>query len=138
MQSTPVIPFLIDGNIQEVTKQIEEFAFSISTVVSRANDGQRMKLHTAAVIVSNFTNYLYTLAKEFCEKERTDFSLLYPLIQETATRIESNNPAEMQTGPAIRGDAITIEKHLHLLSGYPALKNIYTVISGRIINQELK
>jgi hypothetical protein len=52
------------------------------------------------VIVSNFTNHLYALAAEYCKKERTDFSLLVPLIKEVAERIEIYEPESMQTGPA--------------------------------------
>lgn len=134
LTAQPVIPLLIEGNSEETLQQLEPFAYTISKVVSRTTDDQRLKLHTAAVIVSNFTNYLYTLAAEFCMKERSDFSLLYPLITEVATRIKDNNPANLQTGPAIRGDKDTIQKHLQILSEYPEIKLIYSVMTNAIIN----
>jgi predicted short-subunit dehydrogenase-like oxidoreductase (DUF2520 family) len=128
----PDIPLLIDGNTEETIQIIQTFAKTISKKVSHAGDEERLKLHVSAVIVSNFTNHLYALAAEYCKKERTDFSLLVPLIKEVAERIEIYEPESMQTGPAIRYDAITIQKHLQLLSNQSQLKNIYEVMTASI------
>jgi len=38
----------------------------------------------------------------------------------------------MQTGPAIRGDEVTMQKHLELLNSFPHLKNIYELMSKSI------
>jgi hypothetical protein len=46
-------------------------------------------------------------------KEQVDFSLLYPLIIETAKKATENDPKQMQTGPAVRGDQVL--SHLDLL-----------------------
>jgi predicted short-subunit dehydrogenase-like oxidoreductase (DUF2520 family) len=37
------------------------------------------------------------------------------LILETAHKIQHHKPKDMQTGPAQRGDLVTIEKHLEYL-----------------------
>jgi hypothetical protein len=58
--------------------------------------------------------------------------LLVPLINDVAERIEIYEPESMQTGPAIRYDAITIQKHLQLLSNQSQLKNIYEVMTASI------
>ena len=128
------IPLLIDGSTEEAFSMIEQFAFTISTTVSRVNDEQRMKLHVAAVIVSNFSNHLYALASEYCTIEGVDFKMLQPLIEETALRLRFHPPAEMQTGPAIRKDIVTLEKHLRILSQHPALKTVYLRITDSIMN----
>jgi len=47
------------------------------------------------------------------------------------------DPAAMQTGPAARGDNATIQKHLALLKVYPALKNIYAMMSESIQHNRL-
>jgi hypothetical protein len=93
-----------------------------------------LKLHVAAVFVSNFTNHLYMLAADYCNKEGLDFEMLHPLIVETASRLRNHPPAEMQTGPAIRKDITTLDKHLRELSAYPKLKNIYLKMSDSIMN----
>lgn len=127
------IPFLIDANTVDAVTLAADFAKSLSPVVSRANDDQRLKLHVAAVVVSNFTNHLYALAESYCKKEAVEFALLAPLIQETAARIATCSPAAVQTGPAIRNDMFTIEKHLQVLQAHPRLRDIYTRLTESIM-----
>ncbi|PWT99820.1 MAG: DUF2520 domain-containing protein [Bacteroidetes bacterium] len=128
----PEIPFLIDGNNPESLLQIQTFAHTISDRVEHADDLQRLKLHVAAVISSNFANHLYALAEEFCEAEKVDFNLLHPLILETASRVTDYSPKTLQTGPAIRNDVPTMRKHSKLLKPYPVLRRIYNQISESI------
>lgn len=129
--STP-IPLLVDGNTAEVTLKIEQFAATLSNTVVRANDEARVKLHVAAVFSCNFVNYMYLQSATFCKKEGLSFSLLQPLIEETATRLREFHPSEVFTGPAVRGDVATINKHLSLLEAYPELHNIYKSITEKI------
>jgi predicted short-subunit dehydrogenase-like oxidoreductase (DUF2520 family) len=131
--SLPDIPLFIDGSDEKTINVLEKLAHSISgeKVVQAGND-DRIKLHVAAVFVSNFTNYLYVLAEEYCRKEGLDFKLLQPIIAETALRIENNSPKEVQTGPAIRHDEETIQKHLAMLEKYPELKKVYAFLSDSI------
>jgi predicted short-subunit dehydrogenase-like oxidoreductase (DUF2520 family) len=134
MEYTIEIPFLIDGNTGETKTVIEDFAKTLSNNVTTATDEERLKLHVAAVIVSNFTNHLYTLAEEFCLKENIDFKLLAPLIKETAERISKISPAVSQTGPAARNDIFTLDKHIRLLADHPKLKYIYLKLTDSIMN----
>ena len=127
------IPLLIDANTSESLIFLQELATSISTNCGLASDEQRLKLHVAAVLVSNFTNHLYTIAAEYCAGEGVDFKMLLPLIEETATRLQQYKPAEMMTGPAFRGDTKTIEKHLGLLESYPLIQNIYLKMTESIM-----
>ncbi|MBC7887513.1 MAG: DUF2520 domain-containing protein [Ferruginibacter sp.] len=128
------IPLLIDGNSADILAIIEKFAFTLSSTVAETNDEQRLKLHVAAVIVSNFTNHLYALAADYCSKESLDFKMLQPLIEETALRLRYHLPREMQTGPAIRKDIMTLDKHLRVLSHHPELKKVYLRITDSIMN----
>ncbi len=130
----PPIPFLVDGNSEATKAWLKEFAGTFSNNVKEASDEERLKLHTAAVIVSNFTNHLYAIAEEFCGKEHVDFDLLKPLIMETAHRIEHASPTEVQTGPAVRKDIHTLDKHLRTLSGYPKLRTTYMRLTDSIMN----
>ena len=131
------IPLLVDANSLEAITVIEKFAATISTSVLRANDEQRLKLHVAAVFVSNFTNHMYTLANEYCVKEAIDFKLLQPLIEETAFRLRDHLPQDMQTGPAIRKDTPTLDKHLRLLANHPALRKVYLRMTDSIMHPAL-
>lgn len=133
MTDLPVIPFLIDGNTEEDKTLIADLAHTISDQVRIAGDEERLKLHVAAVFVSNFTNHLYTLAQQYCEKERMDFRLLLPLIKEVAMRLQHLSPRQSQTGPAIRHDTGTIDKHLALLKEHPALQEWYRLFTKSLL-----
>jgi predicted short-subunit dehydrogenase-like oxidoreductase (DUF2520 family) len=132
MQVIPPVPFLVDGNSEEVKVLICDFASSFSNDVQLADDDTRLKLHLAAVMVSNFTNHLYALAEAYCNEQHLSFRLLYPLIQEVTGRLNQGSVAELQTGPARRGDITTIQKHLQLLETNKALQDLYRELSESI------
>ena len=56
------------------------------------------------------------------------FKLLKPLIRETVDKLETLDPKEAQTGPAIRNDQKTLDKHLELIKK-PQLKEIYNILN---------
>lgn len=132
LEAIPEIPFLIDGNTPDDLAVIGEFAATLSPMVRQAGDGQRFKIHLAAVMVSNFTNHLYALADAYCRQEKMDFKLLAPLIAAIAERVRHFEPASVQTGPAVRNDEKTIAKHLALLEVHPQLKAFYQMFTGSI------
>jgi predicted short-subunit dehydrogenase-like oxidoreductase (DUF2520 family) len=134
MVAFPPIPFLIEANSTENFNFLNEFAITLSDNVIFVEEGKRLRLHASAVLVNNFTNYLYSVAEDFCKNEEVDFNLLKPLIVETAHRIENNSPSKVQTGPAHRRDITTLEKHLRLFSAYPKIKTLYTRMSDSIMN----
>lgn len=129
----PAVPFLIDGNTIEMISIIRNLAMSLSETVSVATDYDRQRLHLAAVTTNNFMNHLFTLTASFCRKEGVDFKLLIPLLTETVNRLQLQSPGQMQTGPAVRNDKETIDKHKQMLSDYPELMHIYEVMTKSII-----
>jgi len=133
LPSVVEIPFLVDGNNDFSRAFFLEFAKSLSGRVSVADDIIRRKMHVAAVVVNNLTNHLYSLAEEFCKEEGVDFSLLQPLIEETAFRMRQASPQLLQTGPAVRGDLETIQKQVALLERYPYLKKAYEALTATML-----
>lgn len=133
MKGLPVIPLFFEGSDEKATKILESLANTIAPGQSApAGAGDRIKLHVAAVIVNNFTTHLYALAEEYCRKEGLDFRQLIPLIEETALRLQTTSPSAVMTGPAIRNDQETIEKHLALLEDYPQLQMFYNLFTRSI------
>ena len=129
----PDAPVFFDGSDEMTKKKLEALAISISPEhTTQADDDVRLKLHVAAVIVNNFTNHLYALAEDYCKKEGINFKELIPLIEETASRLKNISPSKAQTGPALRQDDETIQKHLSLLNAYPQLKKVYRFLSESI------
>jgi predicted short-subunit dehydrogenase-like oxidoreductase (DUF2520 family) len=133
MRMLPEIPIYYEGNDETTRKRLAKLAHSISgDRVAEADDDDRLKLHVAAVVVSNFTNHLYALAQEYCKKEGLDFKQLLPLIEETTNRLKDIPANKTQTGPAARHDKETIQKHLDLLKDHPQLKKVYELLSRSI------
>lgn len=129
----PEIPFLVDGNTQEIRHKILGFAKSLSGKVIEANDKERLGYHVAAVFVSNFSNHMYALAELFCNKERLEFKSLLPLISEVNDRVNQYSPFLTQTGPAMRDDVFTLNRHLQILAPYPELRYAYLKMTESII-----
>ena len=127
----PEIPFLIDAAGDDLAI-LATICNSLGSEYKYANDSERLSLHTAAVVVSNFTNHLYALAEEFCKDKEVPFSVLQPLIQETASRLIYASPHQLQTGPAIRNDFETIQRHLGVLEHHPKLRLLYGQLSASI------
>ena len=134
MKEVPSIPFFVDANTDENCNQLFGLAHSTGNTVNMANDKQRLLYHLAAVLSSNFTNHLYSVTEAFCKKENLDFKNLLPLINETVQRLQFFSPSQMQTGPAIRNDSSTIERHLAVLQSFPDLQNLYQIMTGSIQN----
>ena len=128
----PETPIIIDASDATTLTELEVLAHSISDTVVEADDSQRLKLHLAAVFCNNFVNHLYALTEQYCKREGIDFKLLLPLINETTARLREIPASQAQTGPAVRDDRPTIDKHLKLLEAYPQLKKIYEVFSESI------
>lgn len=129
------IPFLIDANTEENLEIIEKLAKEINPQVERCTDDSRLKAHVAAVFINNFTNHLYHQAEDFCKKENINFNLLKPLLIETANRILTHSPADVLTGPAVRNDTFTLEKHLRALGNHPKQKYLYMKLTDSIISK---
>ncbi|MBB1286993.1 DUF2520 domain-containing protein [Flavisolibacter sp. BT320] len=132
LERLPEIPIVIDADSEETLQQLRILAQSITRQTFSASDEQRLKLHMAAVMVNNFTNHLYALIEGYCRKEGLDFSVLLPLILETSSRLKEISPQHAQTGPAVRNDTATIEKHLSLLQNHPGLQRFYQLFTESI------
>jgi predicted short-subunit dehydrogenase-like oxidoreductase (DUF2520 family) len=132
IHSNQKIPLLVEAGNDMVLRRLRTLAEAISGEVMEMDSPGRLKMHLAAVFCNNFPNHLITLCKDYCTRESLDFSLLQPLMQETFDRLVSMQPDDLQTGPAVRGDALTLQKHLELLVQYPEMKEIYNLLSESI------
>lgn len=114
---------------------LEKLAESISKSVNKIDGNQRKALHVSAVFVCNFVNHLYEIGDEICLENHIPFEILQPLIEETAQKIKTLSPKESQTGPAVRNDNKTIEKHIDFLTDENQ-KDIYKILTKSIQNVE--
>ena len=131
------VPLFIEGSSDQVTETVRELALTISPNVTRLSSEGRRKLHVAAVFTCNFSNHMYAIAERLLAEEGVPFSVMLPLVRETARKVETLSPLEAQTGPAVRGDSKVVEGHISLLRDYPELAKMYRMISIDI-NKELE
>ncbi len=128
------LPICIHTNNDLKINDLRFFAERLSPKVFIVDDKQRASLHIAAVFANNFTNHLFVLAESICQKEQLSFDILRPLIIETARKIQYLSPNLAQTGPAVRGDKATMQRHIDYLEKHHdrVLGELYTLISADI------
>ena len=130
-------PLFIEAKQPQALEILDQLANSLSKHVYHYSSSQRLSLHLAAVFACNFSNYCYDMAKQVVDQQQVDFSLLYPLILETAKKATQYDPVQVQTGPALREDHNILQMHQHLLeqASRPDLKEIYQLLSQAIITR---
>ena len=128
------IPICIETEFSADLEILKKLAQSISDKMYIINSEQRKALHVAAVFVNNFVNHLYQIGSKICVENQVPFSILAPLIAETADKIQALTPLEAQTGPAKRHDQKTIDSHLDFLTSDVRTQSIYKTLTQSIQN----
>ncbi|MBR1447762.1 MAG: DUF2520 domain-containing protein [Prevotella sp.] len=126
------VPIFIEGDSEDTLALAERIARSVSSEVRRLSSEDRRHLHLAAVFACNFANHCYALSARILEKHGVPFSVMLPLIEETAQKVETMHPREAQTGPAIRYDENVIEAQKQLLADEPMMRQVYELMSKSI------
>lgn len=125
------IPFFIDAQSSDDVTLLRNMAEKISGKVSLADDEKRKHIHLTAVFACNFVNHLYGKAKEIADSQNIPFHFFWPLIEETAHKIQELEPKQAQTGPAVRGDERVLKMHQELLQD-ETLLGIYNTLNDSI------
>ena len=125
------VPILIEGADPSIENKLIELGRAISQNVKVMFSEDRLRVHLAAVFVSNFSNHLFRKAEKLLLEVGLRLDDLSPLIIETVRKSLKIGPHEAQTGPARRGDKNTIEEHLTLIHE-PRIRNIYRCMSDSI------
>lgn len=122
------VPVCVEASDESTRNTLLFFANKLTKVHYSIDSNQRKQLHLAGVFACNFTNAMYTIAKEIVEEKGMDFSLLLPLIRETARKVELQDPKQVQTGPAVRHDTLIMELHLAMIN-HINIKELYALMS---------
>lgn len=130
------LPLVIHADSARARRLLEPLARELSDRVTWLDDRQRAQLHLAAVFSNNFVTALYEIAYQLCGEQDIPFSLLLPIIRDTAGRQDGERPALRQTGAAARGDTATMDRHLSLLQR-PEYRDLYRDISRLILQYRL-
>lgn len=131
LEDFTTVPMFIEAKGIDDVAAVYTLALSLTPHVYETTQTDRERLHIAGVFANNFTNYMYSVAKDILSSTHIPFSALLPLIDETAKKIHTLSPREAQTGPAIRGDQNVMNHHLTLLQDEKQ-KSLYRLISDLI------
>lgn len=128
------VPVAVEASSAELLHFLENLGSTLGAKTFRANTEQRLALHLAAVVASNFTNHIVRLAFDWCNANGVSSELLLPLLREVVAKLEYLSPDDAQTGPARRHDQAVLQKHLQVLqaSGATQLMEVYELLSKQI------
>lgn len=128
-----IVPFLLEVSDENSRSVLVNMTESLGSEYMICNSDERMRMHVAAVFVSNFVNYMAALAYDVSVPHHV---FLLPLAIETVRKaFLYGHPSLVQTGPAVRGDISTIEKHLDILEDTPEHRQVYELLSKLIASR---
>ena len=125
-------PVICDASHEDDLKALEGLAGQISERCYSLGIHRRRKVHLAAVFTNNFSNHMLHIARGILKKGEVDFDILEALAEQTVINAFEDGPEKAQTGPAIRGDQVTLETHIKMLDDDEELKMLYIELSRRI------
>ncbi|MGB5553968.1 MAG: DUF2520 domain-containing protein [Flavobacteriaceae bacterium] len=125
-------PICIEAETPKDLELLNLLASLISDNVHTVSSEKRAYLHLSAVFVNNFVNHLYQIGETIATDHNLPFTLLHPLISETAKKMDTLSPKDAQTGPSKRGDLSAMKKHLSLLKDHKEYSEIYRLMSQSI------
>jgi len=126
------IPFFVESS-HGATNAIEEFCKKLKWKYYPVDYVRRKRIHLAAVIANNFTNFNLIVADKILHSIDIPLEVLKPILNEGIENAFLNGPEQSQTGPAKRSDQKVIQFQLKELSGImPEFKEIYKLYSQKI------
>lgn len=132
-----LVPFLLEGNNNKTKELLITLTNSLLSEYKFLDSKERRVMHLAALFINNFGNHLIGQAFDIATPHSP---FLMPLAIETVRKaFLYNNTVKAQTGPAVRGDRVTMQKHLaYLKEHHPNLLEFYTLFSNAIEEKQKK
>lgn len=124
------IPFMIEGKNELVLQRITAFLQQLGAQFQQCGSAQRAQYHLAGVFVNNFGNLMLLEASKILHEAGLDMNPLYPLLNETIAKAILLGPEHAQTGPALRHDQNTLDRHHAQLN--PDQLLVYACLTQRI------
>lgn len=131
------IPTFVEAELEDDLAMLKTLAESISGNVRVLPSEERKSLHVAAVFACNFVNHCYRLSEKVLAKYDIPFSVMLPLVEETARKVHEISPKDAQTGPAVRWDENVMLEHKQMLKDDEMMLEIYELMSKSIHNDQL-
>lgn len=130
-----IVPFILEASTEKVKSVVKEMAVSLRSEYIFVPSEKRLQLHLAAVFSTNFVNHMLAIAFDISGDTH---NYLLPTTMETIRKSFLLSPDKVQTGPALREDIVTMEKHIALLDelGMEKERELYEILSKSIIRRK--
>ncbi|MDW7644405.1 MAG: Rossmann-like and DUF2520 domain-containing protein [Desulfuromonadales bacterium] len=138
MRNLPGSLFAIEGDASLIplAKELVDDVGGQPFILTRE---QKPLYHAAACTASNFLVTLVATAGEmlsYCGIDAKDAGRLFaPLLNGTVKNLSTLGPQSALTGPIVRGDILTVEKHLAALEGLPEeVRRLYCLMGEKTVD----
>lgn len=122
----------VDGD-EDARRASVRLATAVGAHVLYIPPGEKPRYHAAAVFASNFPTVLMCLAEELLREvgiaPEVAGRALHPLFASAVENLRGGAGAGALTGPIVRGDADTVERHLLALRAHPDALDAYRALS---------
>lgn len=133
-----LVPVFVEYSDPATQMSLENLNSHLNLNVQFLNSKDRSQLHLSAVFANNFVNACFIGSNTVIEgNEKLRFEYLLPIIQQTVDKLKLSHPMALQTGPAKRGDEVTMLNHLKQLDNFKEEADVYIAIS-KYIKQKFK
>jgi predicted short-subunit dehydrogenase-like oxidoreductase (DUF2520 family) len=109
--------------------RLEPITKALGSTPLRVDETGKLKLHLAAVFISNYLAGLMEVAQELTGDVMSSGmeveQVLGPIHHKAAENIVTSGHRQALTGPILRGDLETIKRHLQILNGNPEMMQLY-------------
>ncbi len=110
-----------DPDVYDVAAALGLQAFTVA-------DGDRARYHAAASIAANHVVALLGQVERLAEGAGVPREAFYPLVRAVVDNCERIGPRDALTGPVMRGDRETVERHLAALA--PEERALYRALAA--------
>lgn len=126
------LPLLLEAGNKESEAPLLAFASSLSSQIKQVDYTQRQYYHLAAVWAGNFSQALFQTAYSLLKEHDLSPHLLKSMLQQQFQQLFDQAPYLSQTGPAVRHDVASMERHLALMTNQAELQALYQTLSKLI------
>lgn len=128
------VVFAVETEHHALKQQLLKLVNVCGGVVVQVTSEQKALYHASLVMMSNYLVTLYDVAKRLLfsaiSDEKQADAILQPLLMATVQNIQQVGTPDALTGPLVRDDAGTVQRHLEALATlHPSIRELYVMLA---------
>ncbi|MCK9321644.1 MAG: DUF2520 domain-containing protein [Bacteroidales bacterium] len=126
------VPICLEASNNKTYLEFEKIAQKLNCKTFNLDASKREIVHLSGVFAANFMNHCVNIAEVILTENNISTDIIKPLLEQSFFKLLNNKAANSQTGPAIRNDNFTIEKHIELIKENKQYSEVYQVLTNSI------